>query len=159
MIRHAVFSDAERLAEIEAASYPAAEGASLQAIQKRILAYPEHFWILEKEEGIVAFVNGMCTNERDLQDRMYEDAGMHREDGSWQMIFSVVTAPEQRHRGYASEVLKQVIADAGKDGRLGVVLTCKEKLLAFYAQFGFLHEGISASVHGNVQWHQMRLTF
>ena len=39
------------------------------------------------------------------------------------------------------------------------MLTCKERLIGFYARFGFVDEGVSASTHGDVVWHQMRLTF
>ena len=54
----------------------------------------------------------------------------------------------------------QVIEDAKKQGRKGLVLTCKEKLIPYYAKFGFSDEGVSEkSTHGNVVWHQMRLTF
>ena len=49
--------------------------------------------------------------------------------------------------------------DARKQGRKGLVLTCKEKLIAYYAKFGFENEGISESVHGNVTWYQMRYEF
>ena len=44
-------------------------------------------------------------------------------------------------------------------GRKGLVLTCKEKLLHYYAKFGFVNEGVSASTHGGVVWYQMRLRF
>ena len=41
-----------------------------------------------------------------------------------------------------------------------LVLTCKEKLVPYYAKFGFSDEGVSdKSTHGNVVWHQMRLAF
>ncbi len=74
-IRHATKDDGQALSAIEAASYPAAEGASAESIRGRLAHYPDHFW-----------------------------------------------------------------------------------LLPFYAKFGFVDEGVSASVHGNVVWHQMRLT-
>ena len=61
--------------------------------------------------------------------------------------------------GYAGELLLHAIEDAKKQGRKGLVLTCKDKLLSYYGKFGFQNEGISASVHGNVVWYQMRLTF
>ena len=54
---------------------------------------------------------------------------------------------------------KHVIADARAQGRKGLVLTCKEKLLHYYAKFGFVNEGVSASTHGGVVWYQMRLRF
>ena len=37
------------------------------------------------------------------------------------------------------------------------MLTCKDKLLHYYAKFGFVNEGVSASTHGGVVWYQMRL--
>lgn len=97
-IRHATKDDAQALSAIEAASYPAAEGASAESIHER-----------------------------------------------------------HRGEGCARKLLERVIADSRVAGRKGIVLTCKERLLPFYAKFGFVDEGISASVHGNVLWHQMRL--
>ena len=51
------------------------------------------------------------------------------------------------------------IADAQANGCKGVVLTCKEPKIPFYARFGYIDEGLSSSTHGGVPWHQMRLTF
>lgn len=158
-IRHAEMADLDRLAAIEEAGYPAAEGASKESIRGRLSVYPDCFWVLEREGNICAFVNGFVTDQADLTDEMYDDPKMHDPKGAWQMIFSVVTAPEARHTGAASELLRQVKADAKAAGRKGIVLTCKEKLLGFYAQFGFVDEGVSSSEHGGVVWHQMRLTF
>ena len=75
------------------------------------------------------------------------------------MIFSVVTHPRYRGQGYARGVMERVIEDMRGQKRSGIVLTCKEGLLPFYARFGFVNEGISASTHGDVTWYQMRLTF
>lgn len=45
-------------------------------------------------------------------------------------------------------------------GRKGAVLTCKQRLVDYYAKFGFVDEGVTdKSVHGGVVWHQMRITF
>ena len=60
---------------------------------------------------------------------------------------------------YAGELLKRAIADAKDQGRKGLVLTCKDRLVHYYAKFGFENEGVSESVHGNVVWNQMRLKF
>ncbi len=35
------------------------------------------------------FVDGFVTDEPDLTDEMYENAAMHNENGTWQMIFLV----------------------------------------------------------------------
>ena len=91
---------------------------------------------------------------------MYAKAEMHNENGAWQMIFGVNTLPDYRRNGYAGELIRRAIHDAKQQGRKGLVLTCKEKLVSYYAKFGFLDEGVSEkSTHGNVEWHQMRLAF
>ena len=51
------------------------------------------------------------------------------------------------------------ISDARAQGRKGLVLTCKEALVHYYAKFGFVNEGISGSTHGGGVWYQMRLKF
>ncbi|WP_444268881.1 GNAT family N-acetyltransferase, partial [Faecalibacterium sp.] len=106
-----------------------------------------------------AFGHGLATDQPVLFFYVSEYTHLHTPEGSWQMIFSVVTAPAHRREGCASRVLRQVCADAKAAGRRGVVLTCKERLIGFYARFGFVDEGVSASTHGDVVWHQMRLTF
>lgn len=158
IIRHAAKPDLDALAKIEAASYPPAEGASRQSIARRLAVFPECFWILEEDGSILAFINGMATGLPDLTDEMYDRAEMHDPNGDWLMLFSVVTAPAHRHKGYAQALMERVIADS-RGCRRGIVLTCKEKLLGFYGQFGYQNEGLSASTHGKAAWYQMRLTF
>lgn len=113
------------------------------------------------EDGrLVAFVDGFVTDEPDLTDEMYERAELHRENGAWQMIFGVNTLPEYRRQGRAGALLRRAIEDARQQGRKGLVLTCKERLVAYYAGFGFADEGVTGkSTHGGAVWHQMRLRF
>ena len=91
---------------------------------------------------------------------MYEKASMHDENGAWQMIFGLNTLLEYRKNGYAGELLRRAVEDARKQGRCGLVLTCKQRLVHYYAKFGFVDEGVTEkSVHGGIVWHQMRITF
>lgn len=111
-------------------------------------------------DKLISFVDGFVTDGADLTDEMYENAAMHNENGAWQMIFGVNTLPEYRQHGYAGELIQKAIADAKEQGRKGLVLTCKDRLVHYYAKFGFVDEGVTEkSTHGNVAWHQMRLTF
>ena len=159
-IRNGRISDVDELTAIEAECFPAAEAAERKSFEDRLKHYADHFWILEDDNGkIISFVNGMVTDEEHLTDKMYENASMHNENGAWQMIFGVNTLPEYRKKGYAETVLRRVIDDAKKQGRKGLVLTCKEKLIHFYGKLGFVDEGVSDSEHGGVVWHEMRLMF
>jgi len=112
-----------------------------------------------EEEDVVSFVNGMCTNDAVLKDEMFADASLHHRDGAWQMIFGVCTLPEYRKRGIAGELLKAAVKDTKARGKKGLVLTCKEALLPYYAKFGFVNEGVSVSEHGGAKWYQMRISF
>lgn len=159
-IRTATIDDLDKVAAVEAQCFLPAEAATKEAFVGRLQHYGNHFWLLfedESEAKLIGFVDGFVTNDADLNDEMYEKAELHDEKGAWQMIFGLNTLPEYRCNGYAGILVEQVIKAAKEQGRRGVVLTCKEKLVHYYAKFGFIDEGISDSTHGNVVWHQMRL--
>lgn len=158
-IRTASLQDLDAIAAVEAVCFPPAEAADKDSLRRRLTVYPDHFWLLWENDTLVGFVNGMVTQDPDLKDEMYNNADLHEETGPWQMIFGVDTIPAYRRQGCAALLLNRVISDAKAQGRKGLVLTCKEPLIHYYAKFGFVNEGISQSVHGNVQWYQMRLTF
>ncbi len=158
-IRMATANDVDACTAAEAEGFPAAEAASRQQFADRIAAYPNHFWILTDASRVIAFVNGPVSNSPDLTDDMYANTNLHNERGTWQVILDVVTIPEYRKRGLAKQLLNRVIEDSRQQGRKGLVLTCKDHLVGYYAKFGFIDEGFRGSTHGGVHWHQMRLTF
>lgn len=159
-IRHADMKDISAIAAVEAECFPPAEAATEKDFIGRVEHYGNHFWLMFDGERLIAFVDGFVTDEPDLTDEMYENAAMHNEAGAWQMIFGVNTVPSHRRHGYAGCLIERAIEDARHQGRKGLVLTCKEKLIPYYAGFGFRDEGVSdKSTHGNVVWHQMRLSF
>ena len=159
IIRTASIDDLNAVSAVEAECFPPAEAASKADFERRIRAYGNHFWLMFENGQLVSFVDGMVTNQADLTDDLYEHAELHDESGDWQMIFGVNTIPSCRKKGYAGELLRQAISDAKEQGRKGLVLTCKDKLIPYYSSFGFENEGISMSVHGNGVWYQMRLKF
>ena len=159
LIRTATMEDLEAVAAVEAECFPPAEAATKEAFAKRLEYYGNHFWLMYDGDKLISFVDGFVTDEADLTVEMYEKAELHNEHGAWQMIFGVNTIPSYRKKGCAGKLLKRAIADAKAQGRKGLVLTCKDRLVPYYAGFGFIHEGVSESVHGNAVWNQMRLTF
>ena len=158
-IRYATMADLDDITSVESECFPVLEAATKEEFEQRIKYYGNHFWLMFDEGKLIAFVDGFVTDEADLTDDMYENASMHNENGAWQMIFGVNTIPEYRKHGYAGELLNRAIENARTQGRKGLVLTCKDRLIHYYAKFGFVNEGVSESVHGNVVWNQMRLTF
>lgn len=158
-IRMANIKDLDKITDVEAKCFPKAEAASKESFEKRLTVYSNHFWLLEDGEKLVGFVNGMVTDEDILRDEMYDNGKLHNEQGQWQMIFGVGIIPEYRRQGFAEKILNRVIDEAREEGRKGLVLTCKDKLVHYYAKFGFKDQGISESTHGNAVWHDMRLVF
>ena len=152
-------SDLDDIVSVESECFPVLEAATKEEFEQRIKYFGNHFWLMFDEGKLIAFVDGFVTDEANLTDEMYENASMHNENGTWQMIFGVNTLPSYRKHGYAGELIKRAITDAKEQGRKGLVLTCKDRLISYYARFGFKNEGVSESVHGNVVWNQMRLTF
>lgn len=50
------------------------------------------------------------------------------------MIFGLNTLPSYRRLGLAGRLIEAMKEDAKKQGRKGIVLTCKEELIHYYAK-------------------------
>ena len=159
MIRKAALADCAAITALEAACFPPAEAASYDSFYARLRAFPDRFWLLFLDGELVSMVNGSLSNEPDLRDEMFHDTALHDADGAWQMIFGVATLPAHRCKGYAGMLLKKAIEECRREGREGLVLTCKDYRIHYYASFGFVDEGLSSSEHGGDVWYQMRVKF
>lgn len=158
-IRKATINDLEEITKIEAICFPKNEAASKECFKERLLTYPDHFWLLEKDNKIITFINGMATNKITIDDEMFENAVLHNSKGSYQAIFGVNTLPEYQNQGYAGKLMRIVIKEAKDQGRKGCILTCKKELIHFYEKFGYINIGLSKSVHGGAVWYDMKLEF
>ena len=158
-IRHATIDDLDIITLIETTSFNKTEAAKKEEINDRLELNGDFFWLLDDFGEVLAFVHGLPTNAENLSDDMFHTREKYDINGAWLMLLSVATHPEQRFKGYAQRVMRQVIADSREQDRKGIVLTCKEHLIPFYQKFGFISEGKSASNHGGAVWYQMRLTF
>lgn len=159
VIRRVRREDLDAVAAVEAECFPAAEAAGREAFEKRIETFPESFFVAERDGKIIGFINGCVTDERTICDEMYEDAGFHRADGSYQSIFGLDVIPEERRCGVAKRLMREMIREAEKKGRKGLILTCKDRLIHYYETFGYVNLGVSRSVHGNTVWYDMILEF
>ncbi|MBR1751228.1 MAG: GNAT family N-acetyltransferase [Ruminococcus sp.] len=161
IIRNGQLSDLDEIALIEKNGFAEGQAASREALKARLEVFPEYFYLLCDDDGrIVSFADGFVTNEKDLSDEMYQNASWHDKNGSWQMVFGLNTIESERRKGYAATVLERLISTAKAEGRLGVVLTCKEALIPFYGKFGFKDEGVTGKSYiAGIKWHQMRLVF
>lgn len=159
LIRKATSADLDLVTYIEATCFPPAEAAPREAFKERLKYYADHFLIAFDGDIPVGFIDGFVSDDEVLTDQMFADASLHNPDGAWQMIFGLNTLPEYRKRGIGGRLIEAFIELAREENRKGVILTCKEEKIHYYAKFGFVNEGKSESDHGGATWYQMRITF
>ena len=117
MIRQATLKDLDAISEVENICFPLTQACTKEQFEKRLTYYPNHFWLLEQEGKIIAFADGFCTDQEELTDEMYEEASLHNEKGTYQMIFGLNTLPNYRKKGYASQLIQTIIEQSKAEGR------------------------------------------
>lgn len=98
IIRTATLADLPQITEIGAKCYSVEEALTKEEYRDRLMVYPHHFWILEKDEEILAFINGPVTNIDHITDEMFHNSALHQEDGAWQAILGVNTSPKHQKK-------------------------------------------------------------
>ncbi|WP_432663644.1 GNAT family N-acetyltransferase [Wukongibacter baidiensis] len=156
-IRNVLPSDLEHVTEIEAACFPAAEAAPRDAFKNRILVFPEGFFVAELDNEIIGFINGGATDKSHIEDEFFGNMELHKDAGKNLVIFGLDVHPKYQRRGFAKELMLHFIEEAKKSDREKVLLTCKEHLIGYYEQFGYVNEGVSESQHGGAKWYDMYL--
>ena len=158
-IREATMDDLDAIVRIEALCFPASEAAARESLEARLRVFPSHFLVLEANGTLIGFINGMVTDDRTISDALFDHAERHAENGAWQSVFGLDVLPEYRRRGHAERLVRAFVEHARREQRLGCILTCKERLLPYYAGFGFKNLGVSRSQHGGSVWYDMVLAF
>lgn len=158
-IRPVTVQDLDTITAVEAECFPPAEAATRESFAHRIQAFPECFFVAVHNNEIIGFINGCATDERTIHDEMFEDSTLHNPTGCYQSIFGLDVIEKYRCQGIAAALMNHLIEDARTKGRKGLILTCKDRLIHYYAKFGYRNLGVSASVHGGAVWYDMILEF
>ena len=158
-IRLVTMDDLDAVTAVEAECFPAAEAATRSSFEQRIRTFPESFFVAVHDDRIIGFINGCVTDELTIRDEMFEDSSLHNPAGCYQSIFGLDVIEEFRCQGIAAKLMEHMIEDARMHGRKGLILTCKDRLIHYYAKFGYQNLGVSASVHGGAVWYDMLLEF
>ena len=146
--------EADEAADIEEICFPPNEACKREHMIPRIAIAPETFWVAVDGNRIAGFINGIATDETAFRDEFFTDASLHDPNGRNVMLLGLDVRPEYRGIGLGRELVRSFAErETGKRDRL--VLTCLERLVPMYEKFGFRDLGISASVWGGEQWHEM----
>ena len=157
LIRKATTADLDVVYIYRSNLFPPAEAAFREAFKGTIRPVIRAVFIAFDGDTPIGFIDGFVTDDEVLTDEMFADASLHNPNGAWQMIFGLNTMPEYRNRGVGGQLIEAFIELAREENRKGVILTCKEEKIPYYAKFGFVNEGESESDHGGAKWYQMRL--
>lgn len=149
--------EAERAVAIEQVCFPPNEACSRQMMLERIAKAPELFLVaIERETGRMAgFLNGISTDEHVFRDEFFTDAKLCDPNGGNVMLLGLDVLPEYRRQGLARELMRRYLDRERGRGRREVFLTCLEEKVEMYRRMGFQDLGISNSVWGGEQWHDM----
>ncbi|MDF2570111.1 MAG: acetyltransferase family protein [Sporomusa sp.] len=150
--------DLDRVTEIEAVCFPAAEAAPRQSFKERIAAFPDYFLVAEADGVLIGFINGCITNSAVIYDELFHNTQHHIPDGKNLTVFGLDVVPEYRNQGVAAQLMNHFIQLAKNTDRRSVILTCKDRLVHYYESFGYINNGISGSTHGGSQWFDMTLS-
>ena len=150
-------ADLDAVTAVEAICFPLEEAADRDTFRVRLQQFPERFFVAECDGAVIGIVNGCASNLPLIEDRLFHKEG-HEPDGCNQMIFGLAVLPDYQRRGIGAMLMQRIIAFSRERGMKTVVLTCKAHKVAYYAKFGFVDLGVSASAHGGAQWFDMVLT-
>lgn len=150
--------EADEAAEIERICFPPNEACSKQHMKERVAKAPDLFLVaVDKETGKLAgFLNGLATDETSFRDEFFTDAKLHNPDGKNILLLGLDVLPEYRNMGLATELVRNYRKREQKKGRSMLLLTCLAEKVKMYEKMGFADLGISASVWGGEEWHEMK---
>jgi ribosomal protein S18 acetylase RimI-like enzyme len=156
-LREAAPADLDRCFEIERIAYQGHEAASREKISKRIAAYPEGFVVLEMDGEVAGFINSGATHDADLADDDFKELKGHDPDGPHVVVLSVAVHPDYQGRGYANLLMEHFVSKMKTLNKTSIHLICQTSLIAMYSKQGFHYSGASASTHGGLKWHEMKM--
>ncbi|NBD23445.1 GNAT family N-acetyltransferase [Paenibacillus glycinis] len=142
---------------LELACYPPEAAASREAFAFRQQHFPGYFWSAWQNGTLIGLACGVRTNEDSSESDHVKGAHGAETDGRFLCVLSVAVDRGRRRRGIGQSLMEALIRQAASDRLEAVVLMCEAHLIGFYEGLGFRYAGRSASEHGGIQWHEMKL--
>ena len=149
--------EAEQTIVIEQICFPPNEACSAKSMRERVENAAETFLVaVDKETGKIAgFLNGVATDEEVFRDEFFTDITLHDPKGKNIMLLGLDVLPEYRHQGLAREIMNRYVNREQAKGRKCLYLTCLDGKVEMYKKMGYTDDGISGSVWGGEEWHDM----
>ena len=149
--------EAELTIVIEQICFPPNEACSAKSMRERVANAAETFLVaVDKETGKLAgFLNGVATNEEVFRDEFFTDITLHNPEGKNIMLLGLDVLPEYRHQGLARDIMNRYVSREQAKGGKCLYLPCLDGKVEMYKKMGYTDDGISGSVWGGEEWHDM----
>ena len=157
IIRSVSIEDLDCINSIEADCFPKAEAATKKVFKERISVFSQGFLAGEIDGKIIGFINGGLTDSNSIKDDFFECMAFHNSNGKNMVIFGLDVHPNYQKKGYAKQLMHEFISMCKDKNISNIILTCKQHLIKYYEQFGYVNEDVSESVHGGAKWYDMTL--
>ncbi len=164
--RPAAAEDIPRCFEIESASYPSDEAATMESLVNRQKYAGDYFLLCTKDNGqqILGFICATRCHEF-TEESM---SALHDPTGPLLAVHSVVIDEDYRRKGLATELMNQYIQRVLKQEQenqsatetvpiASIVLLAKQHLLGFYVRCGYKVNRPSPIVHGKELWYDLEM--
>ena len=149
--------ETEQAIKIEQICFPPNEACSPKSMRERIENASETFLVaVDKETGKIAgFLNGVATKEETFRDEFFTDITLYDPSGENIMLLGLDVLPEYRRQGLAREIMNRYVEREQSKGRKCLHLTCLDQKVEMYKKMGYTDDGISGSLWGGEEWHDM----
>eukprot|EP00534_Pseudo-nitzschia_fraudulenta_P015671 CAMPEP_0201247082 /NCGR_PEP_ID=MMETSP0852-20130820/52890_1 /ASSEMBLY_ACC=CAM_ASM_000632 /TAXON_ID=183588 /ORGANISM="Pseudo-nitzschia fraudulenta, Strain WWA7" /LENGTH=412 /DNA_ID=CAMNT_0047545433 /DNA_START=12 /DNA_END=1250 /DNA_ORIENTATION=- len=170
--RVATPDDIPRCFDIETASYPSDEAATMESLMNRQKHAGDYFLLCTTTAGddggetVLGFVCATRCHEF-TEESM---SSLHFPDGKLLAIHSIAVDEKHRRRGIATRLLNRYVRDVleqeeerqgsqaeSNDPIESIVLIAKQHLLGFYVRCGFRVNRPSPIVHGKELWYDLEM--
>mmetsp|Transcript_11329 Transcript_11329/g.42469 ORF Transcript_11329/g.42469 Transcript_11329/m.42469 type:complete len:182 (-) Transcript_11329:1223-1768(-) len=160
-------SNLSQIQTLESISYPEDEAATEEKMKYRLTKAPSYFmswWGNDHDSSshsknrLIGFICGTKHGDSLVT---HHSMSEHQPDAKVLHIHSVVVHPDCRRQGLATAFLKEYIQRMREQSSQNevnrIVLMCKDNLIGFYKDAGFVLKGESECEHGEEKWFDMYL--
>lgn len=154
-VRNATLEDLSEIAKIEQLCFLKEEVASKEIFAERIQAIPDTFFVAELNGVLVGIINGPVIGKVFITDDLFSNLRANPESGGHQSVLGLAVHPDYQKQGIAGKLLERLEVEAKEKKRETMTLTCKQGLIRFYEEHGYVNAGESASHHGGAVWYNM----